>query len=66
MQELVNADAKVVFKMMLGQREAAIADLRRFAEIGFRQDAVNLAKRLNIPARKVLSKKNGGENRKRG
>jgi hypothetical protein len=55
MGELVNADAKTVFKMMLGKRIDAVADLRRAIRIGYREDALTLAKRLKIPAKEITS-----------
>jgi hypothetical protein len=54
-QELINADAKVVFKIILGQRDSAIADLRRFVENGHTDKALDLAKRLKIPKNKVVT-----------
>jgi Domain of unknown function (DUF4304) len=55
MQELLNADAKVVFRMLRGERDAAIADLRRFVKNGHAEAALNLAKRLRIAKSEVIA-----------
>jgi hypothetical protein len=57
MQELINADAKVVLKVMLHQKEDAIADLKRFVQNGHAEKALVLAKRLRIPKAGIVSKK---------
>jgi hypothetical protein len=54
MQEFVNADAKVVFKVMLGRRKAAVTDLKRFVQNGHRKAAVTLGKRLRIPSEEFV------------
>ena len=55
MQEFVNADAKVVFRMLRGERDAAVADLRRFVENGHSDAAFALAKRLKIAKSEVMA-----------
>ena len=54
LQELINADAKVVFKIMLGQRDDAIADLKRFVANGHAGKAIDLAKRLKIAKKEFV------------
>jgi len=56
-QELINADATVVFKMMLHQTDDAIADLRRFVENGHPDKAIWLAKQLQIDPATILTSK---------
>jgi hypothetical protein len=54
MQELVNADATVVFRMLRGERDSAVADLRRFVKNEHAEAALKLAKRLKIAKSEVL------------
>jgi hypothetical protein len=55
MQEFVNADAKVVFRMLRGERDGAIADLRRFVQNGHAEAAFALARRLKITKAEVMA-----------
>jgi hypothetical protein len=53
MQELVSADAQVVFKVLLGRKASAVADLKRFARNGFAEDALKLARKLRLSTRAI-------------
>jgi len=55
MQEFVNADAKVVFRMLRGERDDAVADLRRFVNNGHPEAAFALAKRLKISKAEIIA-----------
>jgi len=55
MHELANADAKVVFHMLRGERDAAVADLRRFVKNGHAETAIKLAKRLKIAKSEIMA-----------
>ncbi len=52
-QELVLPNAQVVFKVMLGKKASALADLKRFAKSGYADDALTLARKLRIPSREI-------------
>ena len=56
-QELVLPAARVVFKVMLGKRREAIADPKRTAANGFHEDAIKLARKLGLPIRGILGKR---------
>ncbi len=47
--KLVLPKARVVFKVMLGKKSSAVADLKRFAKNGYSQDALALARKLRLP-----------------
>jgi hypothetical protein len=59
MQELVLPRAQVVFKVMLGKKARAVADLKRFAKNGYSDDALKLARKLRLPMREI-ARVNGG------
>jgi hypothetical protein len=56
MQELISFAPKVVFKVMLGKRQEAIGDLHGYADIGWREEAVTLARRLRLPTAGLMRK----------
>lgn len=53
MQEIVYPDALVVFKVMLGKKASALADLERVAKNGYANDASKLARKLHLPTREI-------------
>ena|SRR5688572_12216800 len=52
-QELVLPTAQVVFKVMLGKKASAVADLKRFAKNGYADHALKLARKLRLPSREL-------------
>jgi hypothetical protein len=53
-QELVLPKAQVVFKVMLGKKASAVADLQCFAKNGYADDASRLARKLCLSTRGKL------------
>ena len=54
-QEWVDAEAVIVFKMMLGRRSTAVADLKHLVKCGNRKTAMALAERLKISVEELAA-----------
>lgn len=51
--EVLLTDAQVVFKVILGKKASAVADLKRSAKNGHAKSAMKLAERLRLPTREI-------------